>query len=698
MAVRTATGNDQPLTGTDDADEIFSADYNNLTIEALEGDDDITLGLSSGTTASGGGGSDYFLEVDGSDLTLNGDQGSDFFYIFAASDSIFNGGDDADLFSAGASTNSNFNGDAGDDTFSLDVGDQNTFDGGIGDDTVVLFDEFDAYTYTTVGGITTISSDCTCYTNYVTNIEYYGFLEGTFSTVVIATESDQELDGTTDDDALSAKDFENVTLNGLAGNDLFYARASIDSIFNGGAGADRFDAQESTNGTFNGGEDNDEFLAYASIDGTFNGGAGDDTFGAETGTGTTFNGDEGDDTFYADASDGLVANGGADDDVFFGGDSTNAQLNGEAGSDYLYGEFSTGGAFSGGLGDDQLYADDSIGGTFNGNEDEDFLCACDSSGGIFNGGAGNDILEAEASFNGVFNGDEGDDSFYVEEATDASFNGGSGNDTFTTAWEGVENLGTITIDGGDDIDTATFDGSIDTFVVVKTADTVTLTKDGTTYIVTNVETFEFYGEDGTQIYTFEDIPCFIAGTLIATPCGETPVEALEAGDLVRTADGGVKPVRWVGRKTVSTVGTNPLRVYPIRLRAGALGENRPIRDLYVSPDHALMVEGLLIQAGALVNGVNIVRHLDMPTSFIYYHIEVEGHDLILADGAPAETFVNNITRMTFDNWRDCPTSKEFVEEMDFARAKSWRQVPRRIHEAILQNASRPCDLMPAAAE
>ena len=101
--------------------------------------------------------------------------------------------------------------------------------------------------------------------------------------------------------------------------------------------------------------------------------------------------------------------------------------------------------------------------------------------------------------------------------------------------------------------------------------------------------------------------CFFAGTMIRTPNGEFAVETLKRGDLVVTGDGRVVPVSWLGRQTVSTIFTDKLRVLPIRIKAGALGENVPTRDLLVSPDHAILVEGALIQAGALINGSSIVR-------------------------------------------------------------------------------------------
>ena len=148
----------------------------------------------------------------------------------------------------------------------------------------------------------------------------------------------------------------------------------------------------------------------------------------------------------------------------------------------------------------------------------------------------------------------------------------------------------------------------------------------------------------------QSVICFMAGTSIRTPSGDVAVESLQRGDLVLSFDGRALPVSWMGRQTVSTRFADKLRVLPIRIKAGALDENVPARDLLVSPDHAMLVDGALIHAGALVNGGSIVRESNVPQVFTYYHVEVDDHSLILAENAPAETFVDNVDRLAFDNW------------------------------------------------
>ncbi|WP_424811079.1 Hint domain-containing protein [Roseococcus sp. YIM B11640] len=171
--------------------------------------------------------------------------------------------------------------------------------------------------------------------------------------------------------------------------------------------------------------------------------------------------------------------------------------------------------------------------------------------------------------------------------------------------------------------------------------------------------------------------CFLAGTRIATPEGWCDVEALAIGDLVLTAGGEARAVKWIGRQEVVAVFAEPLRSFPIRIAAGALAEGVPARDLFLSPAHGVMWEGLLVEAAALVNGSTVTRVMRPEPRFTWYHVEMEDHAVILAEGTPVETFVDNRTRARFDN------HAEFVAlygeagsaEMEAPRVKSARQLP-----------------------
>ncbi len=233
-------------------------------------------------------------------------------------------------------------------------------------------------------------------------------------------------------------------------------------------------------------------------------------------------------------------------------------------------------------------------------------------------------------------------------------------------------------------------------ILVSHATSVTLTDS------THIEVFDSSTDLGTVTFDLsmagdyfhiinndEIVICFMPGTLIRTPDGERPVEIFKSGDPVVKKDGEVAPVRWVGRQTVSRVFGDPMRVLPIRIKAGAVGDNLAERDLLLSPDHALLIDGVLIQAGALVNGTSIVREQDVPVTYTYYHLELDDHGLVLAEGVPAETFFDNIDRLAFDNWDEYealyPEGKQIVE-MDYPRAKAFRQVPRAIRARIAARA------------
>jgi hypothetical protein len=186
-----------------------------------------------------------------------------------------------------------------------------------------------------------------------------------------------------------------------------------------------------------------------------------------------------------------------------------------------------------------------------------------------------------------------------------------------------------------------------------------------------------------------DPVCFYPGTLVRTPSGEVAVETLKAGDLVLTAGGEAKPIRWLGRQTVSTRFADPLRVLPVRVMAGALGESLPARDLLVSPDHALLVDGVLVHAGALVNGSPVRREAGVPEVFTYWHVELADHSLVLAEGVPAETFVDNVARLAFDNWdeHEAAGAEAPIAEMALPRAKSARQVPPATRRRLAERAA-----------
>lgn len=144
------------------------------------------------------------------------------------------------------------------------------------------------------------------------------------------------------------------------------------------------------------------------------------------------------------------------------------------------------------------------------------------------------------------------------------------------------------------------------------------------------------------------IPCFAAGTRILTVRGDIPVEALAVGDRVITLAGEEKPIIWIGRREVDvTRHPRPETVRPVVFDADALAEGVPARRLVVSPDHAFYLDGALVQAKDLVNAVTI--RADMAARMVaYFHVELDKHDILFAEGAPAESYLDTGHRGVFE--------------------------------------------------
>ena len=166
--------------------------------------------------------------------------------------------------------------------------------------------------------------------------------------------------------------------------------------------------------------------------------------------------------------------------------------------------------------------------------------------------------------------------------------------------------------------------------------------------------------------------CFAAGTLIRTPAGDVAVETLEVGDLVVTASGETRPVKWMGHTDIDfrrTPRGGP--GLPIRIAADAFGPARPSKDLYLSAGHSVCVDLLgevLIPVGHLVNGGTIA---EIDTDAIsYWHVELESHDILVANNLPAESYLAMANRGGFEELRGLlPTQVEGRERTheDFCR-------------------------------
>ena len=143
--------------------------------------------------------------------------------------------------------------------------------------------------------------------------------------------------------------------------------------------------------------------------------------------------------------------------------------------------------------------------------------------------------------------------------------------------------------------------------------------------------------------------CFAAGTRILTLKGEVPVEQLTVGDRVITRSGEDEAIVWIGTRALDIARhAAPEQVRPVIVEADALADGVPARRLVLSPDHALYLDGVLVPAKELLNGSTI--RLDQGAASVrYYHIELDRHAILFAEGAAAESFLDTGHRGVFDN-------------------------------------------------
>jgi hypothetical protein len=138
--------------------------------------------------------------------------------------------------------------------------------------------------------------------------------------------------------------------------------------------------------------------------------------------------------------------------------------------------------------------------------------------------------------------------------------------------------------------------------------------------------------------------CFLKGTMVRTITGERKVEELAIGDLLPTHFNGIQPVQWIGRyKFTRSDASRPWvrDVLPVRIARSALAPNVPYSDLYLSQLHAVFIDGELVRVESLVNGATIALHeADDLSELEYYHIKLQSHDIICAQGASCETLLD----------------------------------------------------------
>jgi hypothetical protein len=183
-------------------------------------------------------------------------------------------------------------------------------------------------------------------------------------------------------------------------------------------------------------------------------------------------------------------------------------------------------------------------------------------------------------------------------------------------------------------------------------ETLTTASDGTLVFSGNFSGDHFVlSGDGTDIQLMAGPVCFLRGTRIRTVAGEKAVEDLTVGECVLTASGEARPIRWIGSRGLDcTHYPKPDFVWPVRIQSGAFAADLPARDLWVSPFHSILLEGALVQVEKLVNGATIVQ---VPRERVeYWHVELDSHDILLAEGVPAESYLDVGNRAAFVNGGD----------------------------------------------
>ncbi|MDP4033395.1 MAG: Hint domain-containing protein, partial [Pseudorhodobacter sp.] len=483
---------------------------------------------------------------------------------------------------------------------------------------------------------------------YDATVTFADGTSGTFTAVVIQLTDGRvylapEFEINADSALLTSGPIASITLTTVTTNDTGLYATRLDTPYLGGTDAD----------SLFGGDGND-LISGGSGNDTLYGDAGNDTLDGESGDDQLYGGDgedslsggTGNDTLFGGAGNDTLS-GGDGNDLLWGGDGDDVSYGG-AGNDTIY--FGAGNdTVYGGAGDDVI--DDLSGAQLPGNnlidggDGNDTIWAGGGDDTIF-GGQGDDVLSGEGDNDEIY-GDAGNDTLY----------GGDGNDTL------YGGDGADVLYGGNDRDLF-FGGPGDTIFGGEGGDDYdTLDLQAWGKEATNIHFdpgnrengyVEFLNPDGTVAGTlyFSDIeniiPCFTPGTLITTPMGLRRVEALQAGDQILTRDSGFQEICWAGRRDLGLAEliVNPA-LRPVRIAKGALGDGLPQRDMLVSPQHRMLIEGvraelLFGEREVLVAAIHLVGQPGieqvMPRGVSYIHVMCSQHEIVQAEGAWTESF------------------------------------------------------------
>lgn len=482
---------------------------------------------------------------------------------------------------------------------------------------------------------------------------------------------------------VEAGTIEHFTIRGGSGINTLTTGAGDDLITTAGSGANTITAGEGNNtvitgggvdsidvgagnNTINAGEGANTITA-TSGDNTITTGTGADTITVTSGNNTILAGDgantitatSGNNTIIAGSGvDTIVTSGGSayidvgdgantittvdGDDTLISGVDTDTIIAG-AGNDTITVRGGTDGV-AGGAGTDTLIVDYSAAITDVISSSLAGTVAAGYAGNVTQGAGGTVTFAGIENFN-ITSG-RGNDSITTGDGDDTIDSGrgadhvsaGAGSDLIFGRMGDVVDGG----EGGTDVDTL----SLKQFGPYEIVYDPQNSENGTVYALNTGGTRT--GETLAFTNIEQVVACFTTGTLICTDRGALPIETLMTGDLVLTLDHGFKPIVWIGCKDLSgpMLAADP-SLQPILIRRGALGYDRPDRDMMVSPQHRMLMSGarsellfgtheVLVRAKHLVSldGIDVAE----TASVTYVHIMFDLHEVVLADGAWSESF------------------------------------------------------------
>ncbi|MGH7071965.1 MAG: Hint domain-containing protein, partial [Acetobacteraceae bacterium] len=339
--------------------------------------------------------------------------------------------------------------------------------------------------------------------------------------------------------------------------------------------------------------------------------------------------------------------------IIISNDSTATTIQGSPTADQLIDETGSGDVtVIGGSGINLLFAgsgnDLLIGGS-----NDDYIYAGSGSDTIY-GGAGTNYLDAgtgsttflldtqDQAQDTIADFQIGTDTIAVTDASGQLFPTGAIQATLASAAQDTSGQSFSPADIQAVIASATQNASGDAVLQISGSDAVTL--DG---ISISSLTPEMFGQADT-------VPCFLSGTRIATERDQIPVERLKIGDLVHARFAGPTPIKWIGHRRIDCRRhPRPELVWPVRVRAQAFGPDQPVRELFLSPGHSVSVPAadgesdVLIPINHLINGLTVVQQ--PAASVRYFHVELPRHDILLAEGLPAESYLDTGNRAQFAN-------------------------------------------------